>query len=130
MIAEAFARVRFPIIPVIHQDEDGKLTLIRANSKLITPRDFDNSPYFDVIKYPIIDFDELGIYRKMPWDQTSVHCNKPGDCFYSDSDEIQNLIPIASSDSTKPVANDTMPDNIIAGNNQSAGEKTDKKASN
>lgn len=98
MMAEAFARVRFPIVPVIHQDEEGNLKLIRGNSKLITPRDFDHSPYFDVIKYPIIDFDELGIYRKLPWDQTSVHCNTTGDCFYSDPEEIDNLIPIKSSD--------------------------------
>ncbi len=101
MMAEAFAKVRFPIIPVLHQDEDGKLTLIRANSKLITPRDFDHSPYFDVIKYPLIDFDELGIYRKLPWDQTSVHCNTLGDSFYSDPDEAEQLIPIESSDTIK-----------------------------
>jgi len=31
MMAEAFAKVRFPIIPVIHQDENGKLKLIRGN---------------------------------------------------------------------------------------------------
>lgn len=100
MLAEAFARVRFPVIPVIHQDKQGKLTLIRSNSKLITPRDFDHSPYFDVIKYPILDFDELGIYRKLPWDQTSVHSNALGDGFYSDPDETENLIPLNSSQTT------------------------------
>ena len=98
MMAEAFAKIRFPIIPVIHQDKDGQLSLIRSNSKLITPRDFDHSPYFDVIKYPILDFDELGIYRKLPWDQTSVHCNSIGDCFISDPSEIEKLKPIESSD--------------------------------
>lgn len=97
MMAEAFANVRFPIIPVLHQDEEGQLKLIRGNSKLITPRDFDHSPYFDVIKYPILDFDELGIYRKLPWDQTSVHCNDIGDCFYNHPEEIENLIPVNSS---------------------------------
>ena len=96
MIAEAFAKVRFPIIPVVHQDESGKLRLIRSNSKLITPRDFDHSPYFDVIKYPIIDFDELGIYRKLPWDQTGVHCNTLGDSFYSDPDETDCLQAVTS----------------------------------
>jgi hypothetical protein len=101
MMAEAFASVRFPIVPVIHQDKKGELSLIRRNSKLITPRDFDNSPYFDVIKYPILDFDELGIYRKLPWDQTSVHCNTIGDCFISDPDEIEKLIPIDSSSEIK-----------------------------
>lgn len=102
MMAEAFAKVRFPIIPVIHQDKAGKLQLIRSNSKLMTPRDFDHSPYFDVIKYPILDFDELGIYRKLPWDQTSVHCNEIGDCFYSDPDEVSGLTPIRSADTIRP----------------------------
>jgi hypothetical protein len=97
MMAEAFASVRFPIVPVIHQDKKGDLSLIRRNSQLITPRDFDHSPYFDVIKYPILDFDELGIYRKLPWDQTSVHCNTIGDCFISNPDEIEKLTPVASS---------------------------------
>ena len=101
MMAEAFAKVRFPIFPVIHQDNTGQLKIIRSNSKLITPRDFDHSPYFDVIKYPILDFDELGIYRKLPWDQTSVHCNSIGDGFISDPDEIEQLLPIESSNTIK-----------------------------
>jgi len=71
--------------------------LIRSNAKLMTPRDFDHSPYFDVIKYPVLDFDELGIYQKLPWDQTSVHCNDIGDCFYSHPEEVENLIPIKST---------------------------------
>ena len=101
MMAEAFAKVRFPIIPVIHQDQDGKLSIIRSNSKLITPRDFDHSPYFDVIKYPILDFDELGIYRKLPWDQTSVHCKTIADCFLSDPDDIDSLTAIYSANTIK-----------------------------
>jgi hypothetical protein len=100
MMAEAYASVRFPIIPVIHQDKEGELNLVRRNSKLITPRDFDHSPYFDVIKYPILDFDELGIYRKLPWDQTSVHCNDIGDCLVSDSENIEKVSPIRSTDSS------------------------------
>ena len=99
MIAEAFAHVRFPIIPVLHHDKHGRLKLIRRNSKLITPRDFDHSPYFDVIKYPVLDFDELGIYRKLPWDQTGVHCTDIGDCFYSDPAEIERLTPPQPTDS-------------------------------
>ncbi len=106
MMAEAFAKVRFPIIPVIHQNKEGRLKLIRSNSKLITPRDFDHSPYFDVIKYPILDFDELGIYRKLPWDQTSVHSNALGDGFYSDPDEIKNLMPIESAQTISVNGND------------------------
>ena len=91
MMAEAFARVRFPIHPVLYRDGNGQLKLMRKNSQLVTPRDFDHSPYFDVIKYPMLDFDELGVYRKLPWDQTGVHCNSFGDCFVSDPDEIEVL---------------------------------------
>ena len=93
MMAEAFASVRFPIIPVIHQGKDGQLKLIRNSSSLVTPRDFDHSPYFDVIKYPVLDFDELGIYRRLPWDQTSIHCNVIGDCFTASPEDVEKIIP-------------------------------------
>jgi len=98
MMAEAFARVRFPIHPVLHRSENGQLKLLRKNSQLVTPRDFDQSPYFDVIKYPMLDFDELGIYRKLPWDQEGVHCNEFGDCFLSDPDDIETLEPVMNAD--------------------------------
>lgn len=101
MMAEAFAKVRFPVIPVVHQDKTGKLKVLRSNTKLITPRDFDYSPYFDVIKYPILDFDELGIYRKLPWDQTGVHFNRHGDSFHSDPYETDHLTHIESADTIK-----------------------------
>jgi len=97
MMAEAFARVRFPIIPVVHQGKDGRLKLIRSNTKLTTPRDFDHSPYFDVIKYPILDFDELGIYRKLPWDQTGVHYHDASDSFDSGSIELDELTSVKTS---------------------------------
>lgn len=75
MLAEAFSSVHFPILPVLHRDDDGNLKIFKRNTKLITPKDFDYSPYFDVIKYPILDFDELSIYRKMPWDRDGVIFN-------------------------------------------------------
>jgi len=128
MMAEAFAKVRFPIIPVIHQDKQGQLKIIRSNSKLITPRDFDHSPYFDVIKYPILDFDELGIYRKLPWDQTSVHCNTIGDCFISDPEEIELLKPIRSADTISHDAIEAAPNDIDEAQHEE--EKIIKKAVN
>jgi len=75
MMAEAFASVHFPILPVLHRDEDGNLKMYKRNTNLITPKDFDYSPYFDVIKYPILDFDELSIYRKMPWGKDGIIFN-------------------------------------------------------
>ena len=41
MMAEAFASVHYPIRPIIHQTEDGRLKLHKRNSKLISPPDFD-----------------------------------------------------------------------------------------
>ena len=89
MMAEAFASVQFPIRPVLHQDENGNLQMFRRNTKLITPSDFDYSPYFDVIKYPMLDLDDLAVYRRLPWDRSGVHCNDIGDCFVKDKAGIE-----------------------------------------
>ena len=80
MMAEAFASVHFPVLPVLQYDEDNELKLYKRNSKLITPSDFDYSPYFDVIKYPIFDFDELAIYRRLPWGREGIICRDEDDC--------------------------------------------------
>lgn len=94
MMAEAFALVRFPIRPVLRQDEGGKLRMFRRNSKLVTPPDFDYSPYFDIIKYPMIDFDELAVYKKLPWDRSGVHYNTVDDFFVSNPSVIKHLTPV------------------------------------
>lgn len=75
MMAEAFASVHYPILPVLHRNEDGELIMYKRNTRLITPKDFDYSPYFDVIKYPILDFDELAIYQRMPWGKDGIVLN-------------------------------------------------------
>jgi hypothetical protein len=41
--------------------------LIERNPRLFTPSDFDFSPYFSVIKYPIFPVDEQGYYQHLPW---------------------------------------------------------------
>ncbi|MCK5880273.1 MAG: hypothetical protein KAG18_00280, partial [Sinobacterium sp.] len=68
MIAEAFNFVHFPILPVIKCDDDFQLKLYQRNAKFCVPRDFDYSPYFEIIKYPFIDYisDERS-YRELPW---------------------------------------------------------------
>jgi len=92
MMAEAFASVHFPILPVLHRDENGNLRMYKRNTKLITPKDFDYSPYFDVIKYPILDFDELAIYRKMPWGKDGVILNDKNDEFLSAPESIKQSV--------------------------------------
>ncbi|MDH5473870.1 MAG: YiiX/YebB-like N1pC/P60 family cysteine hydrolase [Gammaproteobacteria bacterium] len=91
MMAEAFSSVHFPILPVLHRDEDGNLKMYKRNTKLITPKDFDYSPYFDVIKYPILDFDELAIYRKMPWSKDGVILNNQDDDYIQPSVDFYHV---------------------------------------
>ncbi len=67
MIAEAFAFVQFPILPLIKQSDEG-VQLFRRNPKLCTPNDFDYSPYFEIIKYPFVDFRHDKDYHLLPWE--------------------------------------------------------------
>lgn len=67
MIAEAFGHVQFPILPLVKTVEGEKVQLFRRNPKLCTPRDFDYSPYFDIIKYPFLDFQTYAEQRLLPW---------------------------------------------------------------
>jgi Permuted papain-like amidase enzyme, YaeF/YiiX, C92 family len=75
MIAEAFSSVSYPILPVIRADTNKKVRMFHRNPQLYTPRDFDYSPYFKIIKYPFITISQDGIYRKLPWGEgvTSEH---------------------------------------------------------
>ncbi|HUN98748.1 MAG TPA: YiiX/YebB-like N1pC/P60 family cysteine hydrolase [Bradyrhizobium sp.] len=86
MIADSFDRVKFPIVPNFKEpplleetEEPRRLRRLFArpdgrrfgvfqsvSPTLITPRDFDLSPYFEVVKFNIIEglhFD----YRKLVW---------------------------------------------------------------
>ena len=72
MIAEAFYSVRFPILPLIHKQPDGKIELIPRNTRLYTPSDFDYSPYFEIIKYPFFELSERTVYHDLPWNQDGV----------------------------------------------------------
>lgn len=73
LIAEAFQKVRYPILPEIEHKKRGPTRGDRAqimhirHHSLFTPRDFDLSPYFQVIK-PTLEggFD----YKKITWGDT------------------------------------------------------------
>ena len=67
MIAEAFGNIQFPILPLVKRVEGDQLQLFRRNPKLCTPRDFDYSPYFDIVKYPFLDFQQHAEQRLLPW---------------------------------------------------------------
>jgi len=69
MLAEAFASVRFPILPLITEHKEKGLQLHQRNPSLFTPQDFDYSPYFEIIKYPIFELSEHMIYKNLPWSE-------------------------------------------------------------
>ncbi|MCF6280906.1 MAG: hypothetical protein L3J28_01655 [Candidatus Polarisedimenticolaceae bacterium] len=75
LIAEAFGSVDFPVLPFIDRGLDGSIRFYRRNPRLMSPKDFDSSPYFDIIKYPFLGLDDLGIYRKLPWSSEQVLFN-------------------------------------------------------
>ncbi len=81
MLGEAFGSVNFPILPIAERSEDGSLKLYKRNPRLFTPKDFDYSPYFDIIKYPYFGLDDVAAYRGLPWDNEGMICNTSGDCF-------------------------------------------------
>jgi len=67
MIAEAFGNIQFPILPLVKRTENDQVKLYMRNPKLCTPSDFDYSPYFDIIKYPFLDFSHYAEKRLLPW---------------------------------------------------------------
>ena len=67
MIAEAFGAVQFPILPLVKRVDGEQVQLFMRNPKLCTPSDFDYSPYFDIIKYPFLDFQHHAEPRLLPW---------------------------------------------------------------
>ncbi|MBT4521542.1 MAG: hypothetical protein HOC23_16205 [Halieaceae bacterium] len=67
MIAEAFGSIQFPILPLVKQIKQSEVKLYLRNPRLCTPSDFDYSPYFDIIKYPFLDFNNYAEQRLLPW---------------------------------------------------------------
>lgn len=116
MIGEAFQTVRFPILPFAEKTADNKIHLYQRNPRLLTPRDFDFSPYFNIVKYPFFNLNDLSLYRHLPWANADLYCNNPDDCFTtnpsttpiadcaktrtpSEEDELSSTTDITAADS-------------------------------
>ncbi len=50
LIARAFQHVHYPILPVQWWDDQGKIVSQVRHYSVFVPRDFDLSPYFDIVK--------------------------------------------------------------------------------
>lgn len=77
LIARAFQSVRYPILPDVTRENQREIMHIRHHS-LFTPRDFDVSPYFSIVK-PTIE--KRPDYRGFEWNQERIE---------TDSDETES----------------------------------------
>ncbi len=75
LIVEAFHAIKYPILPIIHKNGVKGYEFIRRNPKLFTPCDFDYSPFFDIIKYPIIEFSDDIPFTQIKWNEEGIISN-------------------------------------------------------
>jgi len=68
LIARAFQSIGYPIQPMQWLKEDGNVESQARHYSLFMPRDFDLSPYFDIVKPTVVKgFD----YKTMIWSKSS-----------------------------------------------------------
>jgi hypothetical protein len=82
LIAQAFETVRYPILPkVARASEAASQDILEIrHSSLYAPRDFDISPYFEVVKPTLVKgFD----YKAMAWADLPV----------VDAEQLMSLVP-------------------------------------
>jgi hypothetical protein len=88
LIAQAFENVRYPILPKVARaasEAAWQDILEIRHSSLYAPRDFDISPYFEVVKPTLVKgFD----YKAMAWADLPV----------TDGDELMSLVSIQSAE--------------------------------
>lgn len=127
MIAEAFGFIQFPILPLVKRTGSSGVQLFRRNPRLCVPRDFDYSPYFEIIKYPFIDFAVHSSYRLLPWKGSGVLSGEEADMYMSEAEphypihphqgehgeKLANASPDKSSnDPDSPASNDISDSNM------------------
>jgi hypothetical protein len=81
VIAAAFHSIHYPVLPLVQKDYRNSIELIQRNPRLFTPSDFDYSPYFSVVKYPIFKLGTVHSLKDLPWRKGLI----------SDDIEIKNI---------------------------------------
>ncbi|MCH1568966.1 MAG: lipo-like protein [Alphaproteobacteria bacterium] len=82
LIARAFQAVRYPILPDITRENQREIMHIRHHS-LFTPRDFDVSPYFNIVKPTIEKHPD---YKSFEWNQAPLD-DAPNEAQEEDEEE-------------------------------------------
>ena len=97
LIAQAFELVRYPILPKITrlESEAARQEILEIrHSSLYAPRDFDISPYFEVVKPTLLSgFD----YKKMQWADLPLCPDAADAALPAFDDEAVTLSPRADS---------------------------------
>jgi len=113
MMAEAYSSVNFPVLPFIERRPDGSMVLYKRNPRLFTPKDFDYSPYFDVIKFPYLDRGDIAAYRALPWSDSGMVYNdeedfrqRIADMADPDGDDSEEAPHTASDEDLSPTSQD------------------------
>ena len=100
MIADSFGNVNFPILPLVKHSDQGETQLFRRNPRLCTPSDFDYSPYFEVIKYPFMDFYHEE-YRLLPWHGPGKLSEEEANFYLNDTSETSGVDMDSLSDTDR-----------------------------
>jgi hypothetical protein len=75
LIAQAFGSVSYPILPLVEKaDDDSRHEILHIrHHSLYTPRDFDMSPFFTIVKPTV----ETGFdYRRLRWASEQAPCDR------------------------------------------------------
>jgi hypothetical protein len=126
LIAQAFDTVRYPILPKITRAGSKKARreiLHIRDSSLYMPRDFDISPYFDIVKPTIVQgFD----YTALHWADKQKPLREVADDFGPFPKAIKSppIIPEAIDQETPFPAEEVMATNESASHLQRPREKT------
>ena len=72
-IAECFGFIQFPVYPLVKITGDQGVQLLRRHPILCMPYEIDQSPNFEIVKYPFIDFKLYEHERLIPWKGSGVY---------------------------------------------------------
>jgi len=113
-IAECFGFIQFPIYPLVKISGEQGVQLLRRHPLLCMPYEIDQSPNFEIVKYPFIDFKMYEQERLIPWKGSGI---------YSGMDQDPALVfkasePLPGADLTSLVNKNT------AGHSEDSGNVT------
>jgi hypothetical protein len=96
LLAEAFHSVDFPVLPILQENKERGFEWIQRNPRLFAPADFDYSPFFEIIKYPIVELGGSGVYHQLPWNKEML--SEDEGLFYVPEKEQKAELPVETKE--------------------------------